>query len=164
MPNWASGNRCWMACAIMCAPVCQKACLPSGESNVRISSSQSFSKGVRRSTASPSTLAAQALLYRPMPMLFATSAGETPGSNSFTAPPFNVTLIISKSSFFRHIPENKKAHPVKLIRDERRMPMVPPELHTAGAPGACHSLPAVTGRARRELQGNAPVLPRAPRW
>ena len=98
MPNWAAGNRCWMACAITWAPVCQNACLPSLSSKVRMSSRQSFSSGVRRSASSPSMRALVAALYSPMPRLFATSAAETPASNSLTTPSFNVTLIMPISS------------------------------------------------------------------
>ena len=73
--------------------VCQKACWPSGESKVIISSVQSFSSGVRKSHASPSTLAAQAALYSPAPMLLATSAAVMPASNCLLSP-FSVTCIM----------------------------------------------------------------------
>ena len=97
MASFASGNTRFTASASTWEVVWRSAANPSGSLAVQISSRQSCSTMVRRSTTSPSTLAQQAALARPSLMSMAMSYTLLLSSYSFTEPSFKIIFMFSPS-------------------------------------------------------------------
>ena len=94
MATFASGYKFCTACAITWDAVWRRTARPFSSFAVRIFSSQSLSRTVRRSTTSPFTSPAHAARARPSLMSYAISITDLASEYSFFEPSFNVIIMI----------------------------------------------------------------------
>ena len=94
MPNCVPGKSSCTASAMRWAEVCQKVCLPSGSSHVRMLIFASFSMGRLRSSTSSSTFTAKAAFASCGDMPVAISSPVTPALYCFFEPSGKLSSII----------------------------------------------------------------------